>query len=196
MQPLAAITVSRLDTLQLGKRMVGALRGSANRACGAAGRTLLITSYRLVAASGIAGFAISMTGCYTYPARHIAEITPPAVVSARISDAGRVALSEPLGSGVDRVDGQMVQNADSGIRLMVTQVRFLNGIASKWQGQELTLRALDVTSVSERTFSRPRTVTALIIGVLATAALTAVGFTGLFSGDGNRDNPPNPPPVT
>jgi len=175
---------------------VGAFMGSARSACGAAGRTLLLTSFRLVAASGIAGFALSVTGCYTYPARHLAEITPPAVVSARISDAGRVALSEPLGSGVDRVDGQMVERADSAIRLMVTQVRFLNGIANKWQGQELTLRPLDVTSVSERTFSRPRTVTALIFGVLATAALTAVGFNGLFSGDGNRDDPPDPPPET
>ncbi len=124
----------------------------------------------------------------------MAEINPPAVVSARISDAGRVALSEPVGSGVDRIDGEMVQRADSAIRLMVTQVRFLNGIASKWQGQELTLRPLDVSSVSQRTFSRPRTVVALIIGVLGAAALTVVGFNGLFSGDGNRDDPPDPPP--
>ena len=162
----------------------------------AAGRTLLIASYRLIGAGGIACFALTITGCYTYPPRHIAELSPPAVVSARISDAGRVALSEPLGSGVDRVDGQMVQRDDTAIRLMVTQVRFLNGIASKWQGQELTLRPLDVTSVSQRTFSRPRTVTALIIGLLGTAALTAVGFNGLFSGDGNRDDPPDPPPET
>lgn len=174
----------------------GVLVGSARSACRAAGRALVIGSYRLLAASGIAAFGGSITGCYTYPVRQIVEVAPPAVVSARISDVGRVALAEPVGSGVARIDGQVVQNGDSAIRLMVTEVRFLNGISSKWQGQELTLRPLDVTSVSQRTFSRPRTVTAFIIGALATAALVTVGFTGLFSGEGGRDDPPDPPPET
>jgi len=175
---------------------VSALMGSARSACRAASRALLVGSYRLLAASGIAAFAASMTGCYTYPARRIVEVSPPAVVSAQISDIGRVALAEPVGSGVARIDGQVVQNGDSAIRLMVTEVRFLNGLSNKWQGQELTLRPLDVTSVSQRTFSRQRTVMAAIIGALAAAAIVTVGFTGLFSGEPSDGKVPEPPPAT
>jgi hypothetical protein len=173
---------------------VSAFIGSARSACRAAGRVVLVGSYRIVAASGIAAFAVSITGCYTYPAKHIVEVAPPAVVVAQISDAGRVALSEPLGSGVARIDGQVVGKADSGITLMVTEVRFMNGIANKWQGQELTLRPLDVTSVSQKTFSRQRTVTAMVIGALAAAALVGVGITGLFSGATGDGKVPEPPP--
>jgi hypothetical protein len=170
--------------------------GSVRCACGAVGSALLIGSYRLLAASGIAAFAVSMSGCYTYPARSLSEISPPAVVSAQISDVGRVALSEPVGSGVERIEGQVVQNGDTAIRLMVTEVRFLNGLSNKWQGQQLTLHPLDVRSVSQRTFSKQRTVTALILGALAAAALFTVGFIGLFSGDSGRDKSGEPPPVS
>jgi hypothetical protein len=154
----------------------------------------LAGSYRLLGASGIAAFALAVTGCYTYPSRSLVEVPPKAVVSAQISDVGRVALAEPVGSGVARIDGQVVQNADTAIRLMVTQVRFLNGLSNKWQGQELTLRPLDVKSVSQRTFSRQRTVTAMVIGALAAAALLRVGFTGLFSGEPSDGKLPDPPP--
>ena len=136
-----------------------------------------------------------MSGCYTYPARSLSDVSPPAVVSAQISDVGRVALSEPVGSGVERIEGQVVQKGDTAILLMVSEVRFLSGLSNKWQGQQLTLRALDVRSVSQRTFSRQRTVTAVIVGVLAAGALFTVGFTGLFSGGASRDTPADPPPV-
>ncbi|HVS60254.1 MAG TPA: hypothetical protein VHE82_06145 [Gemmatimonadaceae bacterium] len=119
-----------------------------------------------------------------------------AVVSAQISDVGRVALAEPVGSGVARIDGQVVQNGDTAIRLMVTEVRFLNGLSNKWQGQEVTLRPQDVNSVSQRTYSRQRTVTAVIIGALIAVAIFTAGFTGLFSGDSSRDKPGEPPPVS
>jgi hypothetical protein len=168
--------------------------GSARRICRVASRALLAGSCRLLGASGIAAFAAAVTGCYTYPSRSLVEVPPTAVVSAQISDVGRVALAEPVGSGVDRIDGQVVQNADTAIRLMVTQVRFLNGLSNKWQGQELTLRPLDVKSVSQRTFSRQRTVTAMVIGALAAAALLRVGFTGLFSGEPSDGKLPDPPP--
>jgi len=173
---------------------VCAVAGSVRSVCRAAGGTLLVGSCRLVAASGVAAFAVVTAACYTYPARPLVEVSPSAVVSAQISDVGRVALAEPLGAGVARVDGQVVQNGDSAIRLMVREVRFVNGLSNKWEGQELTLRLLDVTSVSQRTFSTQRTVMAAVIGVLGVAVLLTTGFTGLFSGEGSRDKPPEPPP--
>ena len=151
-------------------------------------------STRLLAACGIAAFMGMITGCYTYPVRPLAQIAPVGEVSAEINDVGRVALAEPVGSGVARIDGEVTQKADTSIRLMVTEVRFLNGTSTKWQGQELTLRTQDMQSLSQRTFSKQRTIAAGVLGVLSAAALFTVGFTGLFNGDPNRDKTVEPPP--
>ena len=171
------------------------LIGSATRAIRAGGRAVMVASYRMVAAIGIVSSAVLMTGCYTYPVRPLTEVAPPAVVSAEISDIGRIALAEPLGTGVARVDGKVVQN-DSALRLMITQVQFMNGIASKWQGQELRLRPQDVRTISQRTFSRQRTAVFSVLGVLAAAAALTAGFTGFFSGDPSNDKGGEPPPTT
>lgn len=168
---------------------------SVGSGCRAAGRAVVVGSYRMLAATGIVSFAWLMTGCYTYPVRPLTEVTPPAIVSAEISDVGRVALSEAVGTGVSRVDGKVVQN-DSALRLMITQVQFMNGIASKWQGQELSLRPVDVRTVSQRTFSRQRTTIFGVLASLAAAAAFAAGFTGFFSGDPSNDKGGEPPPTT
>ncbi len=169
--------------------------GSARRACRAASRTLLLGSYRLVAASGVAAFAASITGCYTYAPRTFVEVSPRAMVAAQISDVGRVALAEPIGSGVERVEGQVVQNDDGAVRLMVSEVRFLSGVSNKWQGQELTLRPQDVRSVGQRTFSRQRTIAAVIIGALAAGLIFTAGFSNIFSGDSSPDKGGGQPPI-
>jgi hypothetical protein len=158
-----------------------------------AGRALLLGACRFVAACGIASLA-AMTACYTYPSRPLTEVSPSAVVSAKINDVGRVALAEPVGSGIDRISGQVVQQEDTAVRLMVSEVHFLNGLSNKWSGQEVTLRPQYVTTVSQRTYSRQRTMAAVIIGaLLAVTALTA-SFTGLFSGNSGQDKPGEPPP--
>lgn len=161
----------------------------------ALGRVLLIGMYRAVAACGIAA-AMFLTACYTYPSRPLAEVRPAAVVSARINDVGRVALSEPVGSGVDRIDGQVLENNDTAVSVMVSEVRFTNGQATKWQGQALTLRPQYVSSVSQRTYSRQRTLAAVLIGVALTAAALAASFTGIFNGGSGSDKPIEPPPVS
>ena len=160
-----------------------------------AGRALLLGACRFVAACGIASL-VAMTACYTYPSRPLAQVTPAAVVSATINDVGRVALSEPVGSGIDRISGQVVQQEDTAVRLMVSEVHFLNGLSNKWSGQEVTLRPQYVTSVSQRTYSKQRTMAAVIIGALLAATAFAASFTGLFSGNSGQDKPVEPPPVS
>ena len=171
----------------------GAFAG--HRAFRAIYRTVVVGLYRVLAAVGIASMLVSSTGCYTYPARPATEVAPPAVVSVDITDAGRVELSDQMGTEVKRIDGQVVQRSDSAIRLMVTEVSFLNGTSNKWQGQEVTLRPLDVKSLQQRTYSRQRTVLATIaLGGLIALAIVTKGFTGLFSGDPGSDRPPGEPP--
>ena len=163
--------------------------------CAGAGR-LVIGTYRLTAALGIAAFMVSMTGCYSYPVRPLAEVSRSATVSAEVTDVGRVDLAGPIGSGVARVEGQVLEVSDSVIRLAVTEVTFLNGLSNKWQGQDVTLRPQDVKSVSQRTYSKQRTAMAVVLGVVFAASILVAGFKGLFSGDASRDKTGEPPPVS
>ncbi len=166
-----------------------------HRAIRAMGRTAVVTAYRFLAAVGIASVLVSSTGCYTYPARTASEVNPPALVSVDVTDAGRVGLSDQMGTEVKRIEGQVVQRSDSALRLMVTEVSFLNGTSNKWQGQEVTIRPLDVKALSQRTYSRPRTVLATIaLGGLIALAIATKGFTSLFSGDPSTDGKGGGPP--
>jgi hypothetical protein len=169
--------------------------GSARRALGAAGRAVGRTSVSSLAAVGIVCVAASMTGCYTYVSRPIAEAAPKARVSAEITDVGRVALGEQVGSEVERIDGEIVQRSDSALQLMVSEVHYLNGTANKWEGQEVTLRPTYIKSLSQRTYSKQQSVlAAVVIGGLIALAIAAAAFTGLFGGDPNRDPPGGGPP--
>jgi hypothetical protein len=156
----------------------------------------MVGTYRLIAALGITAFMVSMTGCYTYPVRPLADVSPSAIVSAEVTDVGRVDLAGAIGSGVARVEGKVVEVSDSVIRLSVTEVTFLSGLSNKWQGQDVTLRPQDVKLVSQRTYSKQRTALAVVLGVAAAVTVLLAGFKGLFSGDANRDKPVEPPPVT
>jgi hypothetical protein len=155
----------------------------------------MMSAYRFVAALGIASVLASSTGCYTYPARAASEVNPPALVTVDVTDAGRLGLAEQMGSEVKRIEGEVVQRSDSALRLMVTEVSFLNGTSNKWQGQEVTIRPLDVKAISQRTYSQQRTMLAVIVlGGLIGLTVVTKGFTNLFSGDPSTDGKGGGPP--
>jgi len=80
-------------------------------------------------------------------------------------------------------------------KMMVTEVSFLNGTSNKWQGQEVTIRPLDVKALSQRIYSRQRTVLASIaIGGLIALTIATKGFSNLFSGDSGSDGKGGGPP--
>jgi hypothetical protein len=166
-----------------------------HRATRAVGRVAVVGAYRFLAALGIASVIASSTGCYTYPARTPSEVNPPALVSVDVTDAGRVELSDQMGTEVKRIEGQVVQRSDSAIRLMVTEVSFLNGTSNKWQGQEISIRPLDVKSLSQRTYSRERTLLAsLALGGLIVLTVATKGFSNVFGGDPSTDGKGGGPP--
>lgn len=141
-------------------------------------------------AIGIVCVIGSMTGCYTYLPRPVSEAAPKAQVSAEITDVGRVALGERVGPEVASMDGEVVQRTDSAILLNVSEVRYLNGTSNQWQGQEVTLRPQDVKSLSQRTYSKQRSMLAVVaIGGLAVLAIATAAITGAFSGGQGTDKP-------
>lgn len=161
----------------------------------ATGRALAVNACRAVAAAGIASMALWTSGCYAYVPRTTSEVRPNTVVTADITDVGRVALGERVGAEVMRIEGKVVQRSDTAFRLMVSEVVYLNGLSNHWQGQEVSLRTQDVKSVSQRTFSTSRT--AIMVGAVVAGALFAIfglSFLGLTSGDASRDKPGEPPP--
>jgi hypothetical protein len=144
----------------------------------------------LLSAVGIVCTIGSMTGCYTYIRRPISEAAPKAQVSAEITDAGRIALGEQVGSEVARIDGEIVQRTDSALRVTVSEIRYLNGTSNQWQGQEVTLRPQDVKSLTQRTYSRQRSMLAAVaLGGLAALAILTAALTGVFSGGQGQDKP-------
>jgi hypothetical protein len=165
------------------------------RAFGAAGRVLGVNLYRTIASLGIASTIVWTSGCYAYAVKPVSEVSQDAVVTADINDAGRVALGDRVGPEVMRVEGKVVQRSDSSVRLLVSEVTYLNGTTQEWQGQEVALRAQDVKAVTQQSFSRSRT--ALLIGAIAVgfvATILGLNFLGITSGDPNRDKGSEPPP--
>ena len=191
-RPQSARTASEARSLGLLRRFESF---TVHRAPRVVGRAVVVSAYRFLAALGIASVLASSTGCYTYPARTPSEVNPPALVSVDVTDAGRVELSDKMGTEVKRIEGQVVQRSDSALRLMVTEVSFLNGTSNKWQGQEVTIRPLDVKALSQRIYSRQRTVLASIaVGGLIALTIATKGFSNLFSGDSGSDGKGGGPP--
>lgn len=171
------------------------LSSMVRRVAQATGRALMVNLYRAVAATGIASTVVSVSGCYTYAARSTSDIKPNLYISAEINDAGRVALGQRVGPEVMRMDGQVVEQTDSSVQLMVSKVTYLNGFSDTWQGQSVSLRTQDIKSVTQRTYSKSRT--ALLIGAMAAGLILTVltlSFVGALSGDSSNDKGTSPPP--
>lgn len=169
---------------------------SARHAIRVAGGTIARASVSSLAAVGILCVSVSLTGCYTYVQRPVAEAAPNTRVAAEISDAGRIALGEQMGSEVARIEGEVVQSSDSAMHLMVSEVRYLNGTSNKWEGQEVTLRPQDIKAFSQRTYSKQQSVImAIVVGGAIALAIAAAAFTGLIGGNSGQDKPgPGPDP--
>ena len=172
-----------------------ATAGRVRRACRAAGRAAAANSCRALASAGIASTVMWTAGCYAYFPKTQAEVAPNTIVAANISDVGRVAIGERVGTEVSAIEGLVVARSDTALSLMVSEVRFLNGLSNHWQGQEVSLRPVDVKSVTQRTFSRSRTV--IMLGAVTAGVLAAVlglNFLGVFSGESPSDKGGGSPP--
>lgn len=150
---------------------------------------------RAIAATGIASTALWVSGCYTYTARTVGDLPPNAVVSAELTDAGRVALGGRVGPEAQRVNGKVVQRSDTSFSVLVSKVTYLNGNENPWQGQEVSLRPQDFKSLTQRTYSRSKTM--LLIGAMTAGLIVTIlslNFLGIISGDPSNDKGGNPPP--
>jgi hypothetical protein len=179
----------------LSRLRMPAKAGVVRRVLRAAGYALVVNACRATAAAGIATTIVWTSGCYSYLPSNPSEVNPNSHVTATITDVGRVALGQRVGEEVAAIEGTVTQRQDTSFQLMVTQVRFLNGLSNQWQGQEITLRQQDVRSLTTKTFSKRRTIVfALAAAAGAVLTILSLNFLGIISGDPGIDKIPPPPP--
>ncbi len=131
-------------------------------------------------------------GCYEYvPARDVGLLAGRRV-QLELTDSGSVALARLLGPSVEAVEGTLLADSARSYVLGVAVTRRRGGAESDWRGERVIIGHELVTSRSERSFSRSRTVFA---GSLAAAAVIAITTALRGSGKGDGGGPVITPPV-
>lgn len=99
------------------------------------------------------------------------------VVVLEISDRGRVALADRLGTGVSRVQGRVHSASSDMMSLRVASVAYLTGEKNMWSGETVSISREYVGATRLRRLSRARTWTA--IGVTTVVVGTFIASRGL-----------------
>ena len=119
---------------------------------------------------------------------------PGALAVVTLNDQGRVALGEALGANADRVEGSVLSRSDTGFVLAVRSVRYFGGTTNTWSGEQVRVPVAGVRAVTERQFSKRRTL--LVIGAAVAAVVAFLVTRNVLADDGGFVEEPgeNPPP--
>jgi len=137
-----------------------------------------------------------LAGCYTVQplVGSRPEPAPGTRLVIELTDAGRVAMANQMGSDVARFESRLVRQTDSAYLLSVSLVVGAWGAQTRWNGEQVALRTDYVRTIGERRFSTRRTAFA-VAGATASAmafVLTRSLLGGGISSDPNdRPSPPN-----
>jgi hypothetical protein len=116
-------------------------------------------------------------------------------VDVTLNDAGRAALGPSIGPEVDRIDGMLLEQDSSGMRIAVKHVIGLNGSVQVWSDELIRVEDSHYRMLALRRFSKGRTV-ALGAGsvggmaILVASGLNPFGFLGSDAGGGKGDTTP------
>jgi hypothetical protein len=142
-----------------------------------------------------AALLVMTQACYEYVPVETTEARVGKFVELRISDPGRVGLEPRFGPGLDRVNGRLLAQPDSSLTLGVFSVTNLDGVLTRWSGEEVRLNRGFIRSVRSRRLSPTRT------SVIAGAAAVVLYFTAVRPLTGGGKDPKDPtdpidPPVS
>lgn len=128
------------------------------------------------------------SGCYINTPI-VAVPAPGQTLDLELNDRGRVGLGGNIGPAATSVEGMLQSQTDSAYMIRVASVGYVNGQSNKWNGEPLTIQKDFVKDVSQRTFSRGRSL--LATGILTAVVLAfAVSRNLLGAGNADRDPPP------
>jgi hypothetical protein len=132
-----------------------------------------------------------LTGCFQFVPVSRSDVPSGAEVSLGITDPGRVALAEPIGPGISRVDGRIVENRDTSIVLAVTSVRFIDLDVTMYRdGERVEIAHRHISEIRERRLSQSRSWIAAGVAAAGVAALLLISIVG-FGGEDIPDRPGN-----
>lgn len=149
---------------------------------------------RRFTASTVIGVMLFDSACYAYAPMASTAPQPGQQVALSISDQGRAAMSERLGSGVLAVEGRLTGVEDNELVVGVNRVKLIGGSANSWSGEEVRLPRDYVARIEERRLSPRRTVVAVVgSAALVGLMIATASLIGFGSGSG-RDRPRDPAP--
>jgi len=134
-----------------------------------------------------------LQGCYTYTPLQTAAPAIGETVQFQISDRGRVALGETMGSGVSSIEARITGATEDQFLIKVAGVVHMSGEKSTWSGESVRLNRDFVERVQLRKLSKSRSwVAAIGVSVAIGTFIATRGLLGFNTGD--RSDPiPDPP---
>ena len=128
-------------------------------------------------------------GCYTAVPIAGESARTGTRISVELTDAGTVDVASQVGPRIHLLVGDVSAVTDSSIVLAVRSTTDVRGIESLWQGEQVTVKRTDISSVGERRLSPSRTAvfSAILVGG---AFLVARAFGILGGGEDHRGDIP------
>jgi len=125
--------------------------------------------------------ALLLAACFGYTPVNTAP-APGTEVRLRLTDLGTTELARYLGPRVVRVDGRLVENDSSRLRVSVQSVQTVDGASQPWRGEQaVDFPTAMYSSIERRQLLRSRTT--VIAGGLA-VAMAVLGYQAVQNGGG------------
>lgn len=106
-----------------------------------------------------------------------------------LNDQGRAAMSERLGTMVEKVEGTVLSQTADSYTIAVAKVSQFNGNASTWNGEQVTVRKDQTAGYQVRRLNVLKTVA---VAAVVTVALAYLFFGSAITGGGTDDKPTPP----
>jgi hypothetical protein len=134
-----------------------------------------------------------LAACFQYVPANTEAVPNGSRISFGVTDPGRVALTDAVGPGVQRIEGRLVNTNDTALVLSVLAIEHVDlRVPIKWRGEQVAVPRNYVTDVREWRLSKSRSW--LLAGLIAVGAVVAsqIAIKG-FGSDSGDDGPPDPP---
>lgn len=132
----------------------------------------------------LATCSLLLQGCYeSLPLTQTPPMSAPRVELV-LNDQGRAALSDRLGTAVDKIEGQLVSQEQSGYSMLVYRVSQLNGNSAAWTGEKVTIAKEYTVGFQVRQLDKRKTwiavgvVVGVVVAVVVGASLAGKATTG------------------
>lgn len=143
---------------------------------------------------GLCAVTLSLQiGCYTFQPLQTSVPATGTRIAVMINDRGRVALSDRLGSAVDKIDGLLVGVDSMNVTLEVYGTTDMRGTHASWTGERIQVPKDAITGYQERQFSRRRTY--ILVGTMVGVVLATMLMVNLNVFGGLSHSDPGTVPI-